>query len=513
MERSVIHQFIQSAEVYPGNTALVARQRTFTYTELSAISESIRLALIAQGITGARRIGVMTGDGVATYAAILAVLANGCAYVPINSKNPAAHNIEVIKEAGITALLYETPCALTSRAPEEYDAECKLIQVTTDAAMPTAPLRLEWVEEPPLAYLLFTSGSTGQPKGVPISHANLNHFMSVMLEHGIYDFGSDDRFLQMFELTFDLSVMSLFVPLSIGASCHVVPDSKIGAAAVLNTMQRDKVTVALMVPSLLLFLEPYLGRTKLPDLRLSLFCGEALPDSLVQKWHRTAANSSIENVYGPTEATIFCLRYPWDPDHSPEAAVNGVVPIGKPLPGTGALLVDEHDNIVRESGIKGQLALTGPQLSAGYWQRPDKTTEAYTIIDGQNGSLIAYRTGDLCSTDGDGDFIYHGRLDSQVKIDGHRVELGEIEHHVRQILGRANLAVVAVDKGGRTIPVLFLEKPEINLPNLVTELKSRIPGYMAPARCCYVEKLPLNLNGKVDRRKLSRIISDPQPSS
>src|SRR5690606_7870597 len=153
-------------------------------------------------------------------------------------------------------------------------------------------------------------------------------------------------------------------------------------------------------------------------------CGEALPDSLVQKWRHAAPNSSIENVYGPTEATIFCLRYSWDPESSPAAAVNGIVPIGVPLPGTGALLMDEQARPLTDVGEKGELLLTGAQLATAYWRNPQKTAEAFIEIEADNGKVIrAYRTGDVCSIDERGDYVYHGRLDSQVKIDGHRVEL------------------------------------------------------------------------------------------
>ena len=506
MNRSVVHRFLEAADRHSARPALWARGDYHSFAELSALAETIRGLLVERGLRGPRRIGIVTGDGPVPYAAMLAVLAGGSAYVPINGKNPLARNLAVLEESGVAALVYETPCELVRAVGEGAVAGCELVQAPGPGDDSGELLRLDWTEPPALAYLFFTSGSTGKPKGVPISHANLDGFMAVMLEEGIYDFAPDDRFLQMFELTFDLSVMSLFVPLSVGACCYVVPESRVGAAMALKVLQQQDISVALMVPSLLVSLEPYLERVRLPQLRLSMFCGEALPDSLVQKWHGCAPASRIENVYGPTEATIFCLRYPWDPAASPAAAVNGIVPIGRPLPGTDALVLAPDGRPSAAPGARGELLLAGRQLSAGYWSDATRTAAAYITVDHDGAARRAYRSGDICSIDPQGDFVYHGRLDTQVKIDGHRVELGEIEHHVRDVLGRANLAVVLMPEGSRRLPALCLERPEIDAEALQQALRTRLPDYMLPRRVAYVEALPLNLNGKVDRPRLVEML-------
>ncbi len=473
------------------------------------MAESIRQSLEREGLQGPQRIGVLTSDGVQTYAAILAILANGGTYVPINSNSPIARNQSIVDEAGITGLVYDPADESISRMAAGLGVGRKILPLRF-ATIPKGDslhFRGEDVSNP--AYLLFTSGSTGKPKGVPIGHENLNNFMAVMLDSGIYDFHAADRFLQMFELTFDLSVMSLFVPLSIGACCYVVPDSSFGAATILKVLEEYEISAALMVPSMLVFLEPYLEtKIRLPSMRHSMFCGEALPDSLVQKWQLAAPNSTIENLYGPTEATIFCLRYLWDPAASPAAAVNGIVPIGTPLPGTDVLLADEFGQPISESGVKGELLLMGAQLATGYWQDAEKTAAAFINVGDKPEAIRAYRTGDLCSLNAQGDFIYHGRIDSQVKIDGHRVELGEIEHHVRDVLNRSNIAVVAASKGGRNFLALFVEESEIDLQEVTNALKARVPGYMIPTRLECIDKLPLNLSGKVDRPILRKRLND-----
>jgi amino acid adenylation domain-containing protein len=502
---TVIDRFIDMAERYPERPAIWARNKTYTYQELSQIAEANRRNVEEQGVVAGQRFGVITGDGVATYGAILGILAAGGAFVPINGKNPVSRNLEVVNDAGLTALLYEKPNELTDLL--RLKGDCRIVLASSNGS---ESCLLKSSEAPSdLAYLIFTSGSTGKPKGVPILHRNLSCFLSVMLDTGLYDIGPEDRCLQMFELTFDFSIMSTFVPLCAGACCYVLPESRFGAVTVLKMLQEHRLTVAPMVPSILVFLEQFLGKQiRLPELRLSLFCGEPLPDILVQKWSDSAPNGRVENVYGPTEATVFCLRYPWCRSSSPEDAVNGVVPIGKAFPHTLAAIRDDSGAISDLPGIKGELLLMGGQLSPGYWNNERKTTEAFVTIDYYGQRTIAYRTGDVCSIDDQGNFIYHGRTDAQVKVDGFRVELGEIEHHVRLLLDRTNIAVVAASEKNRTFLALFVEKPDINMESLSSELAVKIPAYMVPQKMICLDRLPLNLNGKVDRPALVRSLVD-----
>src|SRR5690606_3189768 len=154
-------------------------------------------------------------------------------------------------------------------------------------------------------------------------------------------------------------------------------------------------TVALMVPSLLAYVEPYLDSLRLPDLRLSMFCGEALVESSVEKWSKVVEGRAIHNWYGPTEATIFCLRYEWAADRSPRAAVNGIVPIGRPMGDTGAWLLGEDGARIDAAGEKGELVLSGRQLARGYWRNDEKTSEAFLMHDDAE-RPFGYRTGDVC---------------------------------------------------------------------------------------------------------------------
>lgn len=502
---SVVQRFVQNVERFPERPALWARGVARSYAATSRAAAAIFDQLRSSGLADAPRIGIVTGDDFHTYAAILAILANGSAYVPLNKKNPVARNLVVAREADLAAVVSTSEGELREALHQEYGSGLPWIDASTEDRQDGGLLEAPSASSDSLAYVFFTSGSTGTPKGVPITHGNLNQFMSVMLDSGLYQFQPEDRCLQMFELTFDLSVMSLFLPLATGACCYVVPDTRVGYVATLKVLRDEKISVALMVPSLLVYLEPFLGDLRLESLRLSMFCGEALPEAVTEKWHVVAPDAVIENVYGPTEATIFCLRYLWSPTDSPAKAVNGVVPIGVPFPGMQAALLGENGQQILSKDEKGELLLIGGQVTEGYWRNPEKTKEAFVEIDTGSGGVRAYRTGDLCFVNEDGDFIYSGRLDSQIKVDGHRVELGEIEHHLRELIERSNLAVVDAIVGKRRQLVLFLEQPEEDWDALGKRLRERVPEYMIPKHVRYIDSLPLNLNGKVDRPRLRKI--------
>jgi acyl-coenzyme A synthetase/AMP-(fatty) acid ligase len=243
-----------------------------------------------------------------------------------------------------------------------------------------------------------------------------------------------------------------------------------------------------------------------PHLRLSLFCGEALPVEVVRDWSAAAPNSIIENIYGPTELTIGCTVYRWDNQTSPNECEHGIVPIGEPFEDMEALIVDED---LREVpvGCEGELLMTGPQLSRGYWFDDEKTRRAFVSIAGRDGNY--YRTGDRVRRSApDKPLIYLGRLDNQVKVLGHRVELGEVEAVLRS-LSRVD-AVVALAWPNRSNAdgiELFLEVDKFDTEPLMKELKTKLPAYMVPRKIRVLRRFPLNSNGKYDRRALEIILA------
>jgi amino acid adenylation domain-containing protein len=355
-----------------------------------------------------------------------------------------------------------------------------------------------------IAYLLFTSGSTGQPKGVMISHANMLHYLDYVTKR--YGFTSNDRVSQTFDLTFDLSAHDMFVAWDSGA-CLCCPTQKqlIKPGAFINDA---RLTAWFSVPSTAIFMRR-LGELKpgmYPGLRLSLFCGEPLPLEIVRRWALAAPNSVMENIYGPTELTIACTAYRWDNTRSPGECERGIVPIGQPFDGMRALIVDEELREVEE-GRDGELLMTGPQLSPGYWQDGEKTRRAFVPIAGKNGTY--YRTGDHVRRPIPGKpLVYLGRIDNQIKVLGHRVELGEVEAAVRQASGLEGVVALGwpMTKSGADGIEVFLETDSLDTKALMSQLKGKLPGYMLPRNVLILPRFPLNANGKYDRKALQLIL-------
>lgn len=258
----------------------------YTYRQFGGLVQGIRQRLEESTLDDERFVAIFATHDVWTYASIVAVLATGRAYVPLSPTAPPERNLSCIRQAGSRTLL----CSHKTTAVERLaESSTESIQVVETHLTPAGDQlqAIAGVSDGSIAYLLFTSGSTGIPKGVPVYHRNLNAFLKAFIDQSDLSLTSDDRFLQMFELTFDLSVMSFAVPLCVGGACHVVPAGGPGFVNVAKTLAKGEVTVSLMVPSVLAFLERYFEEIHLQKLRLSLFCGEALNARLARSiWVR-----------------------------------------------------------------------------------------------------------------------------------------------------------------------------------------------------------------------------------
>jgi amino acid adenylation domain-containing protein len=360
------------------------------------------------------------------------------------------------------------------------------------------------------AYLLFTSGSTGSPKGVGVAHRNATPFIEEMVRR--YGIGPDDRLSQTFDLTFDLSVFDMFVAWSAGACLCCPTGAELMAPG--RFIRDSGLTVWFSVPSTAIFMRKLrmLKPDSYPGLRLSLFCGEPLPGDVARAFREAAPNATLENLYGPTEATIACTLYRWSDEDSPAECVHGVVPIGEPIGAMRTLVVD--DRLVEvEPGGEGELLVTGAQVTPGYWQDPERTAAAFVVPPGRD--EIHYRTGDRVRRPvRDGEPLVHlGRLDHQLKVLGHRVELGEIEAVLREESG-VDAAIAAgwpQTAAGAAGIVAFLGDTDVDVSSLRDAMATRLPEYMVPRRIELLDELPLNANGKFDRRALLASLDDAAP--
>ncbi|MDX3225361.1 amino acid adenylation domain-containing protein [Streptomyces sp. ME19-01-6] len=507
--------FLRSAATYPDRPALDLMGRTWTYAELDGLARH-RAAALVRALGGPPgRVGVYAPQhGLAAYAGLLAVLYAGGTVVPLNPAFPLSRTRAMAEAAEVDALVTDRPSRVADLVPAQGQ-DCPVI-VIRDDARPEAgapgdgsgPESTDGQDSAVMAgtsdqpaYLLFTSGTTGAPKGVPISHRNIVHFLRH--KSGSYGFSSEDRFAQVFSLTFDLAFFMTFTAWQSGGC--VVPLETIHQLSPARAVRDRRITVWCSVPSVpaLMLRKRLLVPGSLPTLRWSIFCGEPLPRESAEAWQRAAPHSVVENIYGPSETTVTCLAHRWDSARSPQRCVRGYVPIGRPHPGVHIMLAGP-DGEPAGPGEDGELCVAGPQVFAGYW-RDERTTAAalFEAPDASGVRRIWYRTGDLARRLDD-EYAFLGRLDHQVKINGMRVELQEVEAHLRALDGVEQSAVVAVPCGphGDLRLVAFVvgdRLPPDTVPGLAGALRERLPAYMVPHQVRSLPELPLSPHGKVDR--------------
>jgi amino acid adenylation domain-containing protein len=518
--------FLGSCEQFPTRGAIDVAGREVTYQQLADIAKRLAATLQAGAVPGAVPLtAVFAYRSETAYAAVLGALMAGHGYVPLNRTFPVDRTrlmlersmcrsliVDAGSEPQLEGLLRGIATPLVIVCPDRADVTELAARFPAHRIIGANELAdaEQWcpvdVAVDSIAYLLFTSGSTGQPKGVMVSHANVLHYLDYVTKR--YGFTSNDRVSQTFDLTFDLSAHDMFVAWESGA-CLCCPTQKqlIKPGAFVNDA---RLTVWFSVPSTAVFMRRFgvLKPGMYPGLRLSLFCGEALPVEIVRHWALAAPNSVIENIYGPTELTIACTAYRWDNTRSPGECEQVIVPIGEPFDGMRALIVDEQLREV-EHGRDGELLMTGPQLSLGYWQDEKKTRQAFVPVPGKNGTY--YRTGDrVRQPAANKPLVYLGRLDNQIKVLGHRVELGEVEAAVRQVSGLEGVVALGwptTESGADGIEV-FLETDSFDTKALVSQLKGRLPVYMLPRNVLVLRRFPLNTNGKYDRKALQLILEN-----
>lgn len=522
----LIGGFLRSTDRYPDRKALLVNNQAFTYRDLRKEAGRIAAAIGMRELEPYPLAAVFAYRSLTAYSGVLGVLASGKGYVPLNPKFPIERSRRMLilsgcrvlvvgKEAyrALPELLEGIAQNLTVILPDVQDVaglpalhpKHRFVTSAELSKRNTAPQ--PDVSPSSVAYLLFTSGSTGQPKGVPISHSNVCSYIRYTCDH--YEATQNDRFSQEFDQTFDLSVHDMFVCWERGACLFCVPERSVMAPA--KFIRDNALTMWFSVPSVI----GTLSRLRLlqpgcfPSLRFSLFCGEPLPATYAQAWQEAAPNSILENLYGPTEATIAISNYHWDSARSPQQCVNGIVPIGGIFDGQRARVVDQGQRAV-PTGEVGELCLSGSQVTTGYWNNPGKNGEQFVHLPG-DGKSLWYRTGDLAKQDEAGCLFYLGRIDHQVKVRGHRVELQEIEEVVRKACGCSQVVSVPwpVRNGSADGVVAFVSGlKSLDNGRVLAYCSGILPEYMVPRRIYLIGEMPLSVNGKIDRQRLVQVLEE-----
>jgi len=524
-----LEQILRNMADHPARNAFYIMDRWTTYGELAGVVAGIQSRLEAEcplnargaadndtdsagintdttgndtGSAGSDHVGVWLGDDIHTYASILALWMSGRAFVPLNPLFPEARNRKILEQVSPRVMLHSAevePGLLTGECRALYTGDLEPVK----GNLP----RLEKFSRERDAYVLFTSGSTGIPKGVRISFRNLNGFVRDFIRYPAYAFTPDDRFLQIYDLSFDASVHCYTVPLAVGASVFTVPPDGIKYLAAYRLMQEHGLSFVKMPPSVLSYLRPHFGSINLPGLKYCLLGGEAFPSGLAREWESCVPNALIQNVYGPTEATINCMIYDWNAPGSSRKESAGTGSIGKGF-GTNRVRVLGGDGKPVDPGETGELLVAGEQVSPGYWNNPGLNEKAFLVMEEEEGRVRYYRTGDLVREDQDGDVMYLGRGDEQIQVRGYRVEMGEIESAARDFLGGLN--VMACGSSGETGEVaicLAVEAERVDEANLREYLAGQLPPYMIPGRIVPVPRFPVLVSGKLDRAALRRMLT------
>lgn len=463
----------------------------YTYGEFASQIANIRSLINQRGISN-KHIGLVTNNDIETYASIFALWLDGYCYVPLHIRQPKDRCDDIIGQVGIDTIL-------DSSSKSRYKAEL-VVNTKEKAATPSVLCPKDGIDENDLAYIIFTSGSTGKPKGVSLSRQNLGAFIDSFWASGI-KLTSEDRCLQCFDLTFDVSVQCYLASLVSGACTYTMPYGEGKYLSVAGLVDDYKLTFAVMPPSMLRYMQPFFPQIDMSSLTQMILTAEACPKKLLETIYNYCDNVVLYDFYGPTEATIYCTCYKLSRD-SYNKELNGIVSIGKPLRNCVGLILDEKGNELPD-GVKGELCVAGPQVTPGYWKNDDKNASSFFNKEYKGESFRFYRTGDLCYKDMDGDIMYSGRMDNQVKVQGYRIELGEIEYHVREAVGR-NAVCIANDEDGINVLYLFIEGTSQDASPLMEYMKSKMPHYMIPAHINYLDTFPLGNSGKIDRLRIKR---------
>jgi amino acid adenylation domain-containing protein len=512
------------AERRPDAIAVVLRDQRMSYAELEQRTNQLARALKDAGCRKGDRVAFAIPKSPAGIVAMLGILKADCIHVPIDTASPAARVDKILKSSQPRCLLgTSVTAALLAELLRLHDSNSTAIGWMDAASAPgdlnprfswndlasysAAPLTYESSPEDP-AHILYTSGSTGDPKGVPITHANVLHFVEWATRY--FNMNSSDRISCHPPLHFDLATFDVFGALAVGAELHLVPsDLSPLPNVVAEFIRKSELTQWFSVPSVLNYMAKFdvVKFNDFPSLKRLLWCGEVFPTPALIYWMKRLPTVTFTNLYGPTETTIASSYYtiPFCP-----ADETSSIPIGTACDGEEFLILDDELHALAK-GATGDLYIRGVGLSPGYWGDPEKTAQAF-LAYGPDGRDRIYRTGDRARIGDDGLVYFMGRSDSQIKSRGYRIELGEVESALNTFDELQECAVVAIPtdgfEGTLICSAYATRNKEVTTAAIRGKLNRLLPSYMLPARWLSLDTLPKNRNGKIDRRALRDLFAE-----
>ena len=524
----LLHQLIsENAAAHPDNEAVVFKERSISYAELETETNRLAQGLHHLGVTNGDRVGIYMNRSIESIVSIFGVLKAGATYIPVDPLCPPDRLNYMVNKCDIKYLLtvdnklgrvkpaFPTNCPLNSIIVMKGKAGDSAAFGTTQVvawesfskqfsgeAVQTATIETD------IAYILFTSGSTGNPKGVMLSHLNALTFVNTA--HEFFHIKPGDRFSNICPLHFDMSVVDLYVAFKAGATVVILPETDaLFPLKIAEYIENQKITVWNSVPSALSILAAFkdLEQYDLSSLRLILFAGERFPLKYLRRLKELIGDARFCNMYGQTEANS--SLYYWV-DELPESGTVSL-PIGKAFPNFEAFALDSDGNRIDSPGTEGELYVRASTVAYGYWGEPEKTKNAFVVNPLQPDLREhVYKTGDLVQLDDQGNFVFLGRKDHMIKSRGYRIEIGEIEAVLCSHPEIENAIVIPIPDEliGNRLTALVVRSPksQIKKHDAVLYCSHQLPKYMIPETIEFRDAFPKTSSGKVDRKKLSETL-------
>lgn len=476
---NIVSKILETSERQSDHIAMIQDNRSITYSDL--IRRTLNVASNLDKVAIRRKpVAIALSRGIDASIAIMGVLCAGGCYLPLDLKNPRDRQIKIVRNARVSFVIGMGPRPSWFQSPEKW------IDIESLGNLPTISTTCcEDLDRESLACILYTSGSTGQPKGVALSHRALNNFSEWAGKK--FTINSGDRIASLAPIHFDLSIFDMFTSLSSGACIYFIPDKLIlTPSRLVAWLNRNSITTWYTVPSLLNFivLKGSLKETDLKSLRTLMFAGEVIPTASLCQLSQFLPKTHLYNLFGPTETNVCSY---WQVDKT-RLNPDQTIPIG----------IAACDSELKISSSTNELLVRSDNLFSGYWNE---------------GKLVEkikpncwYATGDRVSLNQDGNFLYHGRIDRMLKCSGHRVEPAEIESVIQKIPVVESCAVVGIPdptSGHRPAAAVVLQQGN-NLTDIVPAIKSYLPAYMQPAKYFVMKELPRLSNGKTDYRQIDK---------
>lgn len=495
-DNNIVQLFEEQAEKNPDNIAVVFEDQKLTYKELNEKANSLANHLIELGALKNSVIPVIINRSPELIISLFAIIKAGCAYLPISPDMPSERISYILQNSGSKIVI----TAPTQKVVFDDTIKVINIQDFDFTKHSTKNLSLD-IKPQDLLYIIYTSGSTGNPKGVKVCHKNLVNF--------IYSFNSlfenitpKDKLLASTNISFDVSIFEIFMPLLNGASLYLYDEPNINDIfRYCKALVKNKITFAYIPPNILEDVYNVLSSYSNIPLNKILLGVEPIKTSTIKKYYMLNPDLKIINAYGPTEATICATAVLLDKNILKDYKI---LPIGRPLSNLNIFILDKNLQPV-PIGVLGQIFISGDNVSKGYLNNAELTEKSFVPLPHLDCKL-AYATGDLAKWDENGIINFIGRNDSQIKINGHRIELGEIESCI-YLYPNIDKVVVLLDKNNK-LNCYFSSDQQININDLKAFMQRKLPSYFIPNYFVQVEKFKLTQNGKIDKKALQKIKID-----